>query len=107
MSHKSESELCEDDIFRIFIPLDVALVDAMGGPTQAEGNPTQAQENSIERSILELVARDPTLSQREITNRLGQNANTIKYRIRRLKEKGLLTHTGSAQKGEWIRTPRT
>lgn len=100
MSHKSESELCEDDIFRIFIPLDVALVDAMG-------DPTQAQENSIERSILELVARDPTLSQREITNRLGQNANTIKYRIRRLKEKGLLTHIGSAQKGEWIRTPRT
>ena len=140
-------ELREDDIFRITVPLDVALVDAMenptqgrenptqgrenptqgrenptqgrenptqdqGNPTQDQGNPTQDRENPtqeiphpIEHSILELVASEPSLSQREIANRLNQNTNTIKYRIRRLKEKGLLIHIGSTQKGEWVRTP--
>ena len=133
-------ELKEDDIFRITVPLDVALVDAMENPTQGrenptqdQGNPTQGQENPtqdqgnptqdrenptqgrenptqeiphpIENSILELVASEPSLSQREIANRLNQNTNTIKYRIRRLKEKGLLIHIGSTQKGEWVRTP--
>ena len=130
-----EPELREDDIFRITVPLDVALVDAMDDPTQARENPTQAQENPtqarenptqarenptqarenptqetqhpIECSILELVASEPSLSQREIANRLDQNINTVKYRIRRLKEKGLLAHIGSAQKGEWIRTSST
>ena len=112
-------ELREDDIFRITVPLDVALVDAMENPTQGQENPTQDRENPtqdqenptqeiphpIENSILELVASEPSLSQREIANRLNQNTNTIKYRIRRLKEKGLLIHIGSTQKGEWVRTP--
>ena len=119
-------ELKEDDIFRITVPLEVALVDAMEHPTQDRDNPTQDRENPtqdrdnptqdrdnptqeiphpIENSILELVASEPSLSQREIANRLNQNTNTIKYRIRRLKEKGLLIHIGSTQKGEWVRTP--
>ena len=116
-----EPELREDNIFRITVPLDVALVDAMDDPTQARENPTQARENPtqaqanptqstqhpIECIILELVASEPSLSQREIANRLDQNINTVKYRIRRLKEKGLLAHIGSAQKGEWVRTSST
>ena len=102
-----EPELREDDIFRITVPLDVALVDAMDDPTQARENPTQATQHPIECSILELVASEPSLSQREIANRLDQNINTVKYRIRRLKEKGLLAHIGSAQKGEWVRTSST
>ena len=123
-----EPELREDDIFRITVPLDVVLVDAMDDPTQARENPTQARENPtqarenptqarenptqeiqhpIERSILELIESEPSLSQKEIANRLGQNTNTVKYRIRRLKEKGLLIHIGSAQKGEWVHIQST
>ena len=125
-----EPELREDDIFRIIIPIDVALMDAMDDPTQAQVNPTQDGKdptqaqvnptqdgedptqaqvnptqddaNPIERSILKLIASEPSLSQRAIAERLSQNLNTVKYRIRRLREKGMLVHVGSPQKGEWI-----
>lgn len=69
--------------------------------------PTQEAQHPIECSILELVASEPSLSQRETANRLDQNINTVKYRIRRLKEKSLLAHIGSAQKGERVRTSST
>ncbi len=67
--------------------------------TQAD---TYAIENSIPMRIMKVIKENPTLSQSEIAERLGEKHDTIKYYMRKMRLSGNLAREGTGQKGKWI-----
>ena len=62
----------------------------------------QAMADSPEKEILQLIDGKPSISQKEISEKLNTNLNTVKYRIRKMQESGILGREGSSRKGKWI-----
>lgn len=42
-----------------------------------------------------------SLSQKEISEQLGVNLNTVKYHVNKLKKANIIKHEGTSQKGNW------
>ncbi|MCI9295972.1 MAG: winged helix-turn-helix transcriptional regulator [Lachnospiraceae bacterium] len=59
-------------------------------------------EYMTKRNIVDLIRKEPEISQKQIAERLNLNLNTTKYYIRKLKESGIIERAGSPQKGKWI-----
>ena len=104
-----EPEFIEGDIFKIIVPLDENLmVDCTTQSTTQSTTQTatqlmiQAMADSPEKEILQLIDGKPSISQKEISEKLSTNLNTIKYRIRKMQESGILGREGSSRKGKWI-----
>ena len=86
--------------------------DSTQATTQATQDSTQAGTHgdittvySLEESdlsIISLMKKDPTISQTTMAAALGINPNTVKYRVAKLKEKGVIERIGSSQKGSWV-----
>ena len=85
-----DPKLMEGDIFRIIVPLDEDL--AVESTTQS----------ATEETILKLLKKESTLTQREIADRLSMNQNTVKYYIRKMQRNGMIVREGTSRKGEWI-----
>ena len=71
------------------------------GTTQVDVN---AIENSIPMRILKVIGDNPTLSQSQIAEMLGEKHDTIKYHMRKMRLSGVIKRVGSSQKGKWIIT---
>ena len=100
-----EPEFIEGDIFKIIVPLDENLmVDCTTQSTTQTATQLmiQAMADSPEKEILQLIDGKPSISQKEISEKLSTNLNTIKYRIRKMQESGILGREGSSRKGKWI-----
>lgn len=61
-------------------------------------------ENSISMRILKVIKDNPTLSQSQIAEMLGEKHDTIKYHMRKMWWSGVIEREGSSQKGKWIIT---
>lgn len=59
-------------------------------------------ENSIPMRILKVIKDNPTLSQSQIAEMLGEKHDTIKYYMRKMRLSGVIKRVGSSQKGKWI-----
>jgi ATP-dependent DNA helicase RecG len=108
-----EPEFIEGDIFKIIVPLGENLM--VDGTTQSTTQTAtqsttqtatqlmiQAMADSPEKEILQLIDGKPSISQKEISEKLNTNLNTVKYRIRKMQESGILGREGSSRKGKWI-----
>ncbi len=93
---KKNPSFIEGDIFRIIVPLDERL-DAASQKSTIE---TPLSDRT--RQILQLVAENPSISQKEISDRTGLDVNIIKYHIRKLRSHGYLERKGTKKKGQWI-----
>ena len=79
-------------------------------PTQATQGTTQDGKEiptvyslpELDLAIISLMKKDPTTSQTAIATALNANINTLKYRVLKLKEKGIVEREGTSQKGRWI-----
>ena len=118
----------DGDIFRTIVPLDDEYsfdyrlgnnTDAMtdskfdtmtDGKTDAmTDGKTDAKfiDDSFQRltdtesKILEQIKENPTITQRQLANRLELSDSGVRYAMRELKEKGLLTRVGSNRNGGW------
>lgn len=67
--------------------------------TQADIN---AIENSIPMRILKVIRNNPTLSQSQVAEMLGEKHDTIKYHMRKMRLSGIIAREGTSQKGKWI-----
>lgn len=67
--------------------------------TQMDKNPTQL---STYDTILNAIRNNPDISQSKLARDLGININTMKYYIRQLEKKCLLSRDGSRKSGGWI-----
>lgn len=52
--------------------------------------------------ILKVIKDNPTLSQSQIAEMLGEKHDTIKYYMRKMRLSGVIKRVGSSQKGKWI-----
>ena len=60
-----------------------------------------AFQETVWRGLLE-IPYGHTVSYGELAERLGMNSNTLKYHIKRMREKGILERSGSRRKGQWL-----
>lgn len=76
-----------------------ATQGATQGVTQADINTI---ENAIPMRILKVIKNNPTLSQSQIAEMLGEKRDTIKYHIRKMRLSGIIAREGTSQNGKWI-----
>lgn len=120
-----EPEFLEGDVFRIIVPLCEEFLDEWQAKqldmkaTQSEAETTQSATQSevettqsatqlnansiqsIEDALISMIGQKPELSQRQISELLHLNVNTVKYYIRKLQEKGKVERIGTSRKGYW------
>lgn len=98
-----DPEFVEGDVFRITVPLEQPSVlkdeDDTTQSTQSTHLTTQSDAYS---KIVNLIRNDKTITQKEISNRLNININTIKYYVRKLQSDGVLKREGTNRSGYWI-----
>lgn len=92
-----DPEFIEGDVFRIIVPLDEKF--SVENTTQST---TQSVSDGLEENILKLIREESTISQKEITDQLAMNQNTVKYYIRKMQKNELLVREGTNRKGQWI-----
>ena len=96
----NDPEFIEGDIFKIIVPLDEGNREEQ--TTQSVTQTTQSKENDPEKNIMELIEQNPFLSQKQMAEKLNLNKNTLKYYIKKMKEKGVIERVGTNRKGKWI-----
>lgn len=100
-----DPEFIEGDIFRIIVPLsDIRTsIRTTQSTTQSTTQwTTQSEERKPVQVIIELISAEPGISQKEMAERLGLNHNTLKYYIKKMREKGIIKRVGSNRTGKWI-----
>lgn len=104
-----EPELIEGDIFRIIVPLDdnYSFDYEIGSETNAKTNTkTDAKLTrkltQTEQAILSAVKDNPQATLSQLAGQAGISVGGVRYSIRGLKEKGILSRTGSNRNGHWI-----
>lgn len=106
-----DPEFIEGDIFRIIVPLNDRNMEEditqsptqlTQSPTQLTQSPTKSSERNVEQEIIRLIRQEPTLSQKQMAERLCLNQNTLKYYIKKMKEKHIIERVGSSRKGKWV-----
>lgn len=95
-----EYKVRKEDIMVMFKSL---MRDRTQGATQAV---TQADMNFVEKSIpmriLKVIGNNPTLSQSQIAEMLGEKHDTIKYHMRKMRLSGIIKREGTSQNGKWM-----
>lgn len=81
--------------------------DTLQGATQAPQDTTQGdvELSAIEIGIIGQMRINPSVSQSKIAENLDCKVDQIRYYVKRLKAKGVLSREGSQQKGHWVVNP--
>ena len=58
--------------------------------------------NDLENKIIAIMKEMPTITRRELAQKLGISPDNVKYRIRKLNEAGIIEHEGSTKSGKWV-----
>ena len=78
----------EGDIFRIIVPLNERKTKET--ITQSATQSTQSDEIKPVQRIIEIIEQNPLLSQKQMAEKLSLNQNTLKYYIKKMREKGII-----------------
>ena len=79
-----------------------AAVGQEGGLGAASGNTTPITTPiTTPNRILALIQSDSRISQQELAAKLGITRDGVKYHLKKLREKGRLSHTGPTRGGVW------
>lgn len=96
----NDPEFIEGDIFRIIVPLDVE--NTTQSTTQSTQSTTQLNEMDVVEELIKLIKKEPFLSQKQMSEKLRLNQNTVKYYVKKMREMGVIERAGSNRKGQWI-----
>lgn len=65
-----------------------------------------AQENersdSVENQIIRILMNNPEVTRIELAAQLGISADSVKYRLDKLRTAGRIAHQGSTKAGKWV-----
>lgn len=91
----------------IMVTFKSLITDTTQNTTQAVTQGTtqtdiSATGNSIPMRILKVIKDNPTLSQSQIAEMLGEKRDTIKYHMRKMRLSGIIAREGTSQNGKWI-----
>ena len=57
--------------------------------------------NETQKNIIDLIKKNPNITQNEISNFLNINKSTVMRNINKLKEKNIIARIGSTKNGQW------
>lgn len=61
----------------------------------------ETTQKTTQEKIIELIKKDPNITQMEMANKLGITRDGVSYNIKILKENGVIERMGSLKKGSW------
>lgn len=99
-----EPKLIEGDIFRIIVPLDEGYsfdYDIGSETTQQTTQQTTVKFTQTEEKILASICENPNITQKQLMDIIGISFDGIRFAIKNLKAKGVLSHSGSRKNGCW------
>lgn len=108
-------EFIESDVFRIIVPLNEKInstfnQSATQSTTQSTTRFTQSTTHSVEKSktvsmvteIIQLMKQEPSMSQKQMAEKLSINQNTLKYYVKKMRERGIIERIGTNRNGKWV-----
>ena len=102
----AEPTFSEGDVFRIIVPL-IEAAAAMVGPSKVPKSHDETLDETLELRILSLVKTNPRISQRELSQHLGNSLSTIKRIMSAMVERGVIERKGGKRYGYWEINTRT
>ena len=63
---------------------------------------SKKRPRSIQEEIVEAIKITPTITRKELENKLGYSHGKIKYHISQLVKQGVIKHEGATKSGKWI-----
>ena len=96
-------QFVEVDVFWIIVPLDEAY-SFNYSQTESANNATNATNLILteeEQRILHILKENPTITQKDISERAGISLGTVKRILPKLQEKGALVRIGNRRSGIW------
>jgi Predicted transcriptional regulator containing an HTH domain and an uncharacterized domain shared with the mammalian protein Schlafen len=83
-------------------------IEVVSSPTNTTTITTTISLSAAEKAIIEMVGQHPTITLKELAERLGQTRDGIRYHTDKLKTKGLLRRIGT-KNGRWeiVQTTQT
>lgn len=108
-----QPELIEGDIFRIIVPLNdkYSFEQNIGSGTTQMTTQMNTQMNTdklpikltpTETKILEEIRENPEITQEQLAITIGITIDGIRYAVKNLKKKGVLSRSGSRRSGSWV-----
>ena len=101
-------ELIEGDIFRIIVPLDDKYSFDYEIGSETTQKTTQKTVDKLlvnltptEKRIIEAIRKNPKITQVQLATYIGITTDGIRYAIKNLKSKGILSRVGSRKNGSW------
>lgn len=91
----------EDNIFEIVIPME-NVAGLQVGPKETDKKTNKETSKETADRIIEIMETRPKISVNEIAKILGISVGGVRYHINKMKKTGLIDHTGSTKKGQWI-----
>lgn len=91
-----EPELKEDDIFRAYIPI------TMKETTQETTQEINSNLNDSQKTILQLMKSNPTITRKELAKQMNITEDGVKYNLQKLKNLGIIKREGSTKNGVLI-----
>ena len=70
-------------------------------PTPTTQNPTPTTQDTTQERILNYLSAEPTLTRRELAERIGITPDGIKYHLGKLNAAGAIRRVGSDRAGRW------
>ena len=55
--------------------------------------------------LCQIIAKDPSVTMKNLSDQLGVSLKTVERRIKILKDKGILQHSGAKKNGEYVFAP--
>ena len=93
---KTSEEMCKESSEEI----------KTGGETSKENGKTDGEtkirKKTTAERVVEEIKNDPSITQKQLADRLGLSYAGIRYVMKKLQERGLLKRIGSTKKGQWI-----
>ncbi len=71
-------------------------------PHKTTDKTTAKKLSDKEQAIIDLVIANPSISQKEMSKRLGLTVDGIRYHTDKLKKKGVLERGGGKKAGYWV-----
>lgn len=96
----AEPTFSEGDIFRIIVPLNEAST-ATVGPSKVPKYHHDTLDDTLELSIIALIRKNPSITQRELSEQLAVSLTTIKRAMAGMVKKQVLERKGGKRFGYW------
>ena len=93
-----------EEQFGANVPAQLQLILPLALPGEISWGITQEITQEIEVKILDLIGEKPSITGKEMADKLGIKEDAVKYRLNKLRSLGIIEHQGPTKAGVWVIT---